>query len=289
MPSGAKGRNVYQGSLAVQQALEVDTGDVGRAGGEPSASGTLQSCNVTGEMADPSTGSGNPPVVDDDDIYGTPPPPTPSPSKRRFSAVDSTSGASQFPNSNPDSESSPSGVTSTGTPPISRSLKSSYSSAKRGKMTGAIAISNLGHEVSDIKTLMRQDIELAKSQIEARNERKRQDNERLEQERQVRQEREHQEREHLEQERQERERLERERLEQERQAREQQNPIFCAITRMQEVDSDLPPEDQVTLADLFNSDLNSASTYLLLKADPVRKAWIKRKLAQATVTPESAG
>lgn len=50
---------------------------------------------------------------------------------------------------------------------------------------------------------------------------------------------------------------------------------------MQEVDSDLSPDDQVTLADLFTKDHDSATAYLLLKSDAVRKAWIKRKLAQA--------
>ena len=61
----------------------------------------------------------------------------------------------------------------------------------------------------------------------------------------------------------------------------QQSPMFRAICHMQEVNSDLLPDDQVTLADLFKKDHDSATAYLLFKTDPVRKAWIKRMLAQA--------
>ena len=50
---------------------------------------------------------------------------------------------------------------------------------------------------------------------------------------------------------------------------------------MQEVDSNIPPDDQVILADLFNKEHNSAKTYLALKSDPLQKAWIKHKLTQA--------
>jgi len=55
-----------------------------------------------------------------------------------------------------------------------------------------------------------------------------------------------------------------------------------AIYRMQEVDSDLSLDDQVTLVDLFAKERNSAMTYLALTSDPVRKAWIKLKLTKAS-------
>ena len=66
------------------------------------------------------------------------------------------------------------------------------------------------------------------------------------------------------------------------------DPMLNAIDRMQELDSDLSPDDQATLADLFNEDTGSAKTYLALKTDPVRKAWIQRKLKQ-TRTSALAG
>ena len=228
---------------------------------------------------------------------------------------------------------------SAGISPISRSpISSSSSRAKRERMTSAIAISSLGRELSDIKDLLRKDLQLTKTNAEAREERKRLKNERLEHKRL---ECEHLEREplelkrleclkreHLEHERLECERLEHEHLEcegwleherVERKDLERECLEFerlecerlklerleCerlelerlehghleqqkgnrqktdAIYQMQEVDSDLPPEHQAILADLFNKEHNSAKTYLALKSDPVRKAWIKRKLTQA--------
>jgi hypothetical protein len=243
MLSGAKGRNVYQGSsLAVQQALAINPGDVGEPSGEAQVGDTDATTMMSRNLPD-----------DDEDIYGpsTPPPPTPSPSKRRFSALESAESSSQ--SAIPGSSSAPSGITAT-----SRSGNSTLS-AKRGRMTGAIAISSLGHELSDIKDILRKDLELTKTSTEAREERKRQEI-------------------------QEKEQLEQKRLEREHQERErpmEQDPMLRAIILMQDVDSDLSPEDQVTLAELFSKELDSAKTYLALRSDPVRKAWIKRKLAQA--------
>jgi hypothetical protein len=248
MPAGAKGKNVYQGSLVVQQALAVKSGGVDHAGGEPSSSS--RSDIVTGGIGDAPTMGEDLPVVewekDDDAAPPTLPPPTPSPSKRRFSALSSegadSSSASTIPG--------PSSAGISGISPVSRSTASS--SSKRGRITGAIAISSLRQEVSDIKGLLRMDIELTKSNAEAREERKRLERESLE----------------------ERERLERERLEHEK------DPMLDAICRMEEVDTDLPPDDQAILADLFNN-RDSAKTYLTFKSDPVRKAWINFKVAQA--------
>ena len=104
MPSGVKGKNAYQGSLALQQvplAVRTVTGDVvGHAGGEPSSSTTgmaSQSDAVTWGSSDATIMRENPPPAagnDDDDIYGppTPPPPTPSPSKQQcLESIDSSS------------------------------------------------------------------------------------------------------------------------------------------------------------------------------------------------------
>ncbi len=241
---------------------------------------------------------------------------------------------------------------SAGILPISRSPISSSSS--RAKQVGC--------ELSDIKDLLRMDLQLTKTNAEAQEERKRLKNERLERKRLECLECEHLEREPLElkrleclkRERLEHERLECERLEHEHLEREgwleherlgreswleherlererlerkdleheclelerlecerlklerlecerlelerlecehleqqkgnrqkTEDPMLDAIYQMQEVDSDLPPEHQAILADLFNKEHNSAKTYLALKSDPVRKAWIKHKLTQA--------
>jgi len=251
MPTGAKGKNVYQGSLAVQQAQAVKSRGVGHAGGEPSTSMLTSDAPITSEDL-PAEGS-------DDDAVAPPtlPPPTPSPSKRRFSALVSESA---------DTSQSPS--TLSGISPISRSVASS--SSKRGRMTGAIAISSLGHELSDIKGLLRLDIEQTRLNAEAREERKRQERKHFE------------ERERLEHERREHERREeRERLEQVMLLDHEKDPMLIAINRVQEMETDLSPDEIAILAELFNKEHDSAKIYLALKADPVRKAWIKRKLAQS--------
>ena len=73
----------------------------------------------------------------------------------------------------------------------------------------------------------------------------------------------------------ERKQLEREHLEKEHEhleherAKEQQDPKWDAICHMQVVDSDLSPDNQVTLVDLFNKEHDSARTYLALKSDAV--------------------
>ena len=53
-----------------------------------------------------------------------------------------------------------------------------------------------------------------------------------------------------------------------------------AINHMEEVDSDLSPDDQVTLMHVFK-DPSNAMAYLALKSDAVRKVWKKRELAEA--------
>ena len=300
MPSGAKGKNVYQGSLATQQSPSRDAGRRGESSG-------LSQLDAAGSVSMTRIRSGMPPTDDEyEDIYGdaqaTLPPPTPSPSKRRFSALESV-----------DSSQTPQSVSAVTAPGGNTPTSRSTTSAKRGRMTSAIAVSSLGHELSDIKDILHQDIEMTKGSINVREERKRQEKqdrldqerinrerrelerqqrerERLERERLERErlERERLERERLERERLERERLERERLEQERLERERvgremkmPNPKVDAILRMQELHSDLSPDDQVTLVDLFNNEPGRAETYLALLTDDVRNTWISRRLAEA--------
>ena len=290
MPSGAKGKNVYQGSLATQQSPSRDAGRRGESSG-------LSQLDAAGSVSMTGIRSGMPPTDDEyEDIYGdaqaTLPPPTPSPSKRRFSALESV-----------DSSQTPQSVSAVTAPGGNTPTSRSTTSAKRGRMTSAIAVSSLGHELSDIKDILRQDIEMTKGSIDVREERKRQEKqdrldqerinrERRELERQQRErerlererlERERLEREHLERERLERERLEQERLERERVGREMKmpNPKVDAILCMQELHSDLSPDDQVTLVDLFNNEPGRAETYLALLTDDVRNTWISRRLAEA--------
>lgn len=279
MPSGAKGKRAYQGSLAVQQALatESSSGDVDHATGEigdvmPLATQAGTSRNLPLAVEDDDD--------DDIDLYGpaapaTLPPPTPSPSKRRFSALEDSVGPSTSSQSIiPSSKSTPSGIS-----PTSRSA-SGTSSAKRGKLTGAIAVSSLNNEISSLKDFLRMDSEQARSSID---ERRRRETELFEQDRLDRLERERLKTERMEK------FLERGRLNLEHMERghpplsmmaqqEPKNSMLDAINRMQEVDSDLSAEDQVTLMDIF-ADPGSAMTYLALKSDEVRKVWIKCKLS----------
>ena len=285
MASDAKGENVYQRTLAVQQALVVKSGVVGHAGGE--LSGMSQSDNTATVM------SGNPPAEirdnDDGDVaLPTLPPPTPSQLKRRFSALSESVGSS-FQSTIPDSSSA--GISRT-------SRSASSSSSKRGRMIGALALSSLGRELSHMKRLENERNRLERERLQhkrlerERLEHKRLEHKRLEHERLERKRLEHKrlERERLEREQLERERLERERLEHERLEKhlEQQvgnrqtmDPMLDAIYHLQQVDSDLPTDDQAILVDLFNKNHDSAKVYLALESDPLRKAWIKRKLTQA--------
>ena len=241
MPSGAKGKHVYQGSIAIQRAMAIKSGAVAHADPGGSRVGdapvTSEDLSIEGWPDD-----------DDQQVPPTLPPPTPSPAKRRFSTI--------APESVDISTHSRISGPSTGISAHSRSAPSasSGSASKRGRMTGAIAISSLGNELSDLKGLLRMDIESTRSTVDAREERKRWEIERQD-------------------------RLEQERSKQTVQQTPEDAP-FAAIQRMQEVDSDLLPDDQATLADFFTEDVVSAKTYLVLTTEAVRKAWIQRKLRQ---------
>ena len=118
-------------------------------------------------------------------------------------------------------------------------------------MTNAVAITSLSHGLNDLKDFLRSGEEL----IKTREERKHLEDERKHQE--VEDERKRQEIERLEQ---------------------QQHLMMLAIDHMQEVDSDLSPEDQAFLVQLFQEQ-NNAKAYVALKSKPVREAWIKLKRA----------
>jgi hypothetical protein len=171
MPSSAKGRNVYQGSTAVLTASEgagpadprrtLDNqleNNVSEEAVEESDQIDMPVENVDmGEGSSTAVGrSGRSDVegVDDDDEDNAPatsPPPSPSiASKRRFSAIDSET-VSTSRDSDMLSPSASARVT-----PTSRSLVSSNSSSsKRGRVTGAIALANIGHNFADFNTMYR--------------------------------------------------------------------------------------------------------------------------------------
>jgi hypothetical protein len=148
-------------------------------------------------------------------------------------------------------------------------------------MTGAVALSTIGHQMSHLNDLLFQEMELNRTQAKGRDDWRRQEAEQRRKEHLERAD-ERLKREDLERERLEREHLEREHLER---ASEhpmgEQDPMLRALIHMQDVDADLSPEDQATLAELFNKDHDSAKTYLALKG-PVQKAWIKLKLAHGS-------
>jgi len=52
----------------------------------------------------------------------------------------------------------------------------------------------------------------------------------------------------------------------------------AAMTRIQELDDDLNDEELLSIIDLFQTDVSAADTYMTLKRDGLRKAWVRSKL-----------
>lgn len=163
MPSGAKGKNVYQGSTAIltptggahsasnKQSENIEAEAVEKPSMVDSEGGGVDMGEGPSTAVGTSGGSGNARGADNDeendhDPPATSPPPSPSiASKRRFSAIDSES----VDTSRDWDMVSPSARVT----PASRSLVSSNSStSKRGRMTGAIALANIGHTFSDFNS-----------------------------------------------------------------------------------------------------------------------------------------
>jgi len=174
MPSGTKGKNVYQASTAmVQQVQSVHVSVSADAGGaalgaalsiqpetpfDAMRGGNVNVCE--GSSTDCATvvggGTGNMQVDEDEDLeddHNAPPPPTSPPpsiiSKRRFSALDLETT----------SEKMASPPTSSGVTPASQSHGSTNSgSSKQGQVTGAIALTNIGHGFADFNSIYRMDL-----------------------------------------------------------------------------------------------------------------------------------
>ena len=52
----------------------------------------------------------------------------------------------------------------------------------------------------------------------------------------------------------------------------------AAMTRVQELEADLDDEQLLSLIDLFQADVSAADTYMTLKRDGLRKAWVHSKI-----------
>jgi hypothetical protein len=239
MPSGAKGKNVYQGSTAAQQLQSTSMAERSSAGhAAPSDTlvgnmeGTEGSVDIEGFNA--ATGD----LDEDGDVNPAPPTSPPaspftSASKRRFSALDGNVSAS-----------------SVAATPTSRSLISSSSgSAKRGRITGAIALTTIGHGLAGLNTLYRTGLE----QEDARHRQRmawRQES------------RDHQ--------------------------VHSSNIVDRAMDRVQELESSLSPDQLAGLLEIFEAHPGSARAYLAIKGDGVRNAWIQRKLVSIGLAGSSA-
>ena len=50
------------------------------------------------------------------------------------------------------------------------------------------------------------------------------------------------------------------------------------MTRVQELEADLDDEQLLSLIDLFQANVSAADTYMTLKQDGLRKAWVHSKI-----------
>lgn len=182
MPSLAKGKKAYQAN-GLNPGVATSTQAGGSVQGNhdvtPSTGGSAQ--GSAGSAGDPVAGGasvaehGDPPIStgvpaasvtcgnvdmvsgdasehnDVNDLAGQPPPtsPPPSPSiasKRRFSVAENTSDTVT--------------VRSQSQPSSSHVSTSTSTSAKRGRMTGAIALTSIGHGIADLSASYRRGLEL---------------------------------------------------------------------------------------------------------------------------------
>lgn len=68
---------------------------------------------------------------------------------------------------------------------------------------------------------------------------------------------------------------------QERQERQQKRKE--AMDLAQDIDIDIGPENLAYLLEVFETEEDSARTYLSIKVDDVRKAWVKMKIARRSI------
>lgn len=116
----------------------------------------------------------------------------------------------------------------------SYSYPSSTTSSKRGRSTGAIALTNIGHTLAQLSSSYTKELE----QQQARH--------------------------------------------RERKSRQNQGEcrLVDAIDRAQEIETDLTDDELARLLEAFQADDTNPITYLMIKQEALRKAWVKRKVAQ---------
>jgi hypothetical protein len=52
----------------------------------------------------------------------------------------------------------------------------------------------------------------------------------------------------------------------------------AAMTRVQELEDDLEDEQLLSIIDLFQANVSTADTYMTLKRESLRKAWVHSKI-----------
>ena len=152
------------------------------------------------------------------------------------------------------------------------SYRTTSSSSKHGRITGSIALTNIGHSIQDLgatycksiesKQAKHQDLmaQLSLQMSHQEQQLELQGHQLKHQERQK--EEEHQERQDRFQKRQE------------------------AMELAQGKETYLPDEDFAALFDVFQKEEGSALAYLSIKTEGVRKAWVKRKIASVMLPPQ---
>ena len=152
------------------------------------------------------------------------------------------------------------------------SYRTTSSSSKHGRITGSIALTNIGHSIQDLGATYRKSIEskqakhqdlMAQLSLQMSHQEQQlelQGHQLKHQERQK--EEEHQERQDRFQKRQE------------------------AMELAQGKETYLPDEDFAALFDVFQKEEGSALAYLSIKTEGVRKAWVKCKIASVMLPPQ---
>jgi hypothetical protein len=57
-----------------------------------------------------------------------------------------------------------------------------------------------------------------------------------------------------------------------------------AMERAQDLETDLSDDQLAALLELFQSDVSTADAYMVIKREPLRKAWVQRKLKLSGIT-----
>lgn len=140
---------------------------------------------------------------------------------------------------------------------ISSSTSTSLSS-KRGRMTGAIALTSIAHTISDLGNVLRDGIKQEDERHRARSHRRHQQD------------------------------IERRETAQRLELAASQDPMVEAMQLAQEQEKDLTPEELAAFLEVFE-DPTVARAYLAIKNVEVRKRWVNRKLqSKGTSLPNAA-